>query len=64
MSHVYMLKDKQKVPMAKMAIHTYIFYNIFQVIFEGGKYNFFHSQISRKLCVGFYLTKFLTRCNQ
>ena len=43
MSHFYNLKDKQKVSMAKMAIHIYISYNIFeekQVLFEGGRYIF------------------------
>ena len=36
-----MLKDEQRVSMAKMTIHVH-FYNISeekQVIFEGGKYN-------------------------
>ena len=56
MSHVYMLKDKQKVSMAKMAIHIYIFYNIFeekQIIFEGGKDIFFRVTFRGEYALGF-----------
>ena len=52
--------------MPRMAVPIY-FYNIFeekQVIVEGGKQNFFQSEILGRGSVGFYLTKFLTRCNQ